>query len=71
MCSIRDISDKGRKSSRSKQLRYEVLMFQQPIRDESTEEPELVAKFRSYFDALAYANNLCKAPEPTEVLIRS
>lgn len=70
---IYDISDKGRKQGKA--MRYEVGYFCKPIPngnpDESLEEPEYVAKFRRYGDALTFANFVANAPDPTLVIIRS
>jgi hypothetical protein len=51
---LTDISDKGRKQG--KRLRYEVLMCH--VEDDPT--PELVAKFRSYGDAVNFATGITK-----------
>lgn len=61
---IRDISDKGRKQS--KRLKYEVGIFHTQC---ESEEPEIVAKFRAYGDAYAYAMRLKEAPVFYEEII--
>lgn len=63
---IRDISDKGLKQG--KKLRYEVGLFYAKNQD----EPDIVAKFRHYGDALVFADAVKKAPVfYEEILIRS
>jgi len=67
-CPIRDVSDQGRCAN--KRLRYEVLYYCTPAASNGNESPDLVAKFRSYGDALRWAQQLAVAPATTEVLIR-
>jgi hypothetical protein len=63
---IRDISDKGRKQN--KQLKYEVGLFYAA----NQENPDIVAKFRHYGDALIFANAIKAAPVVyEEILVRS
>ena len=64
---IRDISDKGRKQT--KRLKYEVGLF---YAANNQENPDVVAKFRCYGDALLFATTLKNAPVfYEEILIRS
>jgi hypothetical protein len=64
--SLIDLSDKGRKEG--KKLRYEVGVFWAQNQD----EPEIVAKFRCYGDAFAFATKLQVAPVyKYQVVIRS
>jgi hypothetical protein len=63
---IRDISDKGLKQGRK--LRYEIGVFYA----QNQEEPDIVAKFRHYGDALVFATAVQNAPVVyEEILIRS
>ena len=63
---IRDISDKGLKQN--KKLKYEIGLFYAQNQD----EPDIVAKFRHYGDALIFATSVKNAPVfYEEILIRS
>lgn len=56
MTEIRDISDKGRKPS--KRLKYEVGVYYSDRDMEDGTGLDVVAKFKAYGDAVAYANQI-------------
>ena len=61
---------RGNAPFKTKALKYEVLIYVQQYPGESQEIPQLIAKFRNYGDAFAYAYKLTETPDPTAALLR-